>query len=257
MLHLRRDGRKTLSIFVTAGYPSMGATVPLTIALKKAGADLIELGLPFSDPIADGPTIQKSSEIALRNGVTIKKTLSIAGEIRRHSDVPLVLMGYANPIFSFGMERFLSASREVGVDGTIIADLPLEESEDYRRLASRFGISTIFLATPTTPDERLVQLDDCSTGFLYCVSVSGVTGERPGLENQTLTFLKRTKALVKKNPLLVGFGIATPEDARQISMFSDGVIIGSALIKMLNSTPDDHIAECACDFVRSMRIALG
>lgn len=246
---LRRDGRKALSLFVTAGYPSISVTVPLVLELAKTGADMVELGIPFSDPVADGPTIQISSETALRNGVTLSKTLEMAQEIRKKSSIPLVLMGYANPILAFGLENYLTTCTEVGIDGTIIADLPLEESGEYRHLAKEKNVATIFLAAPTTPEHRLVHLDDCSTGFLYCVSITGVTGERKGLADQAGAFLQRARAFVKNNPLLVGFGISTPEAARLVARYSDGVVIGSALIRVLHLSSQNHLIENAVAFV--------
>lgn len=248
--------RKALSLFVTAGYPTIESTVPLVVALANAGADVIELGVPFSDPIADGPTIQVSSEIALRNGVTLQKTLELAKKIRKQSDVPLVLMGYANPVYAYGLEKFLATCSNIGIDGTIIADLPLEESEEYRTFASKHNIATIFLAAPTTSNERLTELDNASTGFLYCVSVTGVTGERQELAKQSEEFLQRARAVVKKNPLLVGFGIATPDDARNVAKLSDGIIIGSALIKLIQNSSQDHFIEKAEEFVKLIRKAL-
>ncbi|MBI1802854.1 MAG: tryptophan synthase subunit alpha [Ignavibacteria bacterium] len=253
---LRRDNRKALSLFVTAGFPSADSTVPLVIQLADAGADLIELGIPFSDPIADGPTIQNSSEVALRNGMSLPKTLEIAREIRKQSDVPLVLMGYANPIYAYGLMKFLGSCKETGIDGTIIPDMPLEESEEYRTMAQQCDIATIFLAAPTTPPERLVQLDQASSGFLYCVSITGVTGERQALAAQAESFLRRARASVKKNPLLVGFGISTPEDARRVAALSDGIIVGSALVKILQNANAHHAIDHAVEYARSLREAL-
>lgn len=252
----KQHARKTLSLFVTAGYPTIESTVPLIVALAKEGADVIELGVPFSDPIADGRTIQLSSEIALRNGMTLRKTFEIAQEIRKRSHVPLVLMGYANPIYACGLETFLRTCSTIGIDGSIIADLPLEESDEYRRLASNHNIATIFLAAPTSSNERLAQLDIASTGFLYCVSITGVTGERPGLAKQSEEFLQRARTVVKNNPLLVGFGIATPNDARNVARVSDGVIIGSALINVIQNSSQNTFIEKAAEFVRSIRKAL-
>ena len=253
---LKQNNRKALSLFVTAGFPTVENTVPLVIALANTGADIIELGIPFSDPIADGPTIQLSSEVALRNGVSLQTTLEMAKEIRGKSDVPLVLMGYANPIYAYGLNKFLSICQEIGVDGIIIADLPLEESEEYRRIAKQHSIATIFLASPTTSPERLVQLDQASTGFLYCVSITGVTGERQALASQAESFLKQARSCVKNNPILVGFGIATPEDAKRVASLSDGVIIGSALIKLIQNSSQNHMIEDATEFVKSIRKAL-
>ncbi len=250
------NNRKALSLFVTAGYPTVETTVPLVVALAKAGADIIELGIPFSDPIADGPTIQLSSEVALRNGVTLQKTLDMAKEIHKQTNVPLVLMGYSNPIYAFGLQKFFSKCKDIGIDGTIIADLPLEESDEYRTLARQNDIATIFLAAPTTSPERLVQLDQASTGFLYCVSITGVTGERKALAGQADNFLKKARTCVKKNPLLVGFGISTPDDAKRIASLSDGIIIGSALIKTIQAAQNNHMIEEAVKYVKSMRNAL-
>jgi tryptophan synthase alpha chain len=253
---IRKEGRKVLSIFVTSGFPSIAETVPLVVGMAEAGADLIELGIPFSDPIADGPIIQQSSEAALRNGVTLSKTLDCVREIRGRSEVPLVLMGYANPIYAQGLGKFLAACSAAGVDGTIIADLPLEESSVYAALARESGIAAIFLAAPTTPAARLAELDRISSGFLYCVSITGVTGERASLAAEAGDFLRLARASVRKNPLLVGFGISTPDDARRIGAMCDGVIVGSALIKTLRDAPPGKAVEQARAFVRSMRKAL-
>jgi len=253
---LQQERRKALSLFITAGYPTMESTVPLAIALARAGADVIELGIPFSDPIADGPTIQMSSEAALRNGMTLEKTFSMAQAIRRETDVPLVLMGYANPVYAFGLVKFLGRCKDTGIDGTIIADLPLEESTEYRQLAQTKDLATIFLASPTTPRERLILLDHISTGFLYYISITGVTGERQSLPTGAESFLQEARAAVKRNPLLVGFGITTPADAKRIAAFSDGVIVGSALIKILHNAEADHRVEHAVQFVQSLRNAL-
>ena len=252
---LRRDGRKALSLFVTAGFPSIRETVPLVLELAESGADVIELGMPFSDPVADGPTIQRSSEVALRNGVTLRKTLEFSRQIRARSDVPLVLMGYANPIYAYGLAKFLAQCSDIGVDGTIIADLPPEESEDYVRTAEKMSLAAIFLAAPTTTPRRLARLDEISTGFLYCVSITGVTGERRQIAKHALEFLQRARASVKKNPLLVGFGISTPEDASRIARLSDGVVIGSALIKVLQNGSGKPL-DRARRFTKSLRRAL-
>jgi tryptophan synthase alpha chain len=252
---LRREGRKALSLFVTAGYPSIRDTVPLVLGLAEAGADLIELGIPFSDPVADGPTIQRSSEVALSNGVTLRKTLELARRIRARSDVPLILMGYANPIYAYGLTKFLAECSDIGIDGTIIADLPPEESELYVRTAKEKSLASIFLAAPTTSPARLARLDEISTGFLYCVSITGVTGARRQIAGRAREFLQRARATVKKNPLLVGFGISTPEDARRIAGLSDGVVVGSALIKALGNGSGKAL-DRARRFTRQLRRAL-
>ena len=253
---LRNKKRKILSLFITAGYPTLESTVPLAVSLAHAGADIVEIGIPFSDPIADGPTIQKSSQIALQNGITTRITFEIAREIRRRSDIPLILMGYANSIYTFGLGNFLGTCKEIGVDGIIIPDLPLEESKEYRTVAKQNNIATIFLAAPTTPMDRLTQLDKASTGFLYCVSVTGVTGERQSISEQSERFLVQARAYVRNNPMLVGFGISTPEDARRISRLSDGVIIGSALLTLLHASSNNHAIENAAAFTKELRQAL-
>ncbi len=253
---LRRDHRKALSIFVTAGFPTFDTTVPLVHRLADAGADMVEIGIPFSDPIADGPMIQLSSETAIQNGVTLEKTMQMANEIRAQSEVPLVLMGYANPIFTFGLKKFVDSCADIGVDGTIIADLPLEESDEYRFLATERNVDTIFLAAPTTSNERLAELDRCSTGFVYCISVTGVTGERTAFDESANAFLERARACIKKNPLLVGFGISTPHDALTATKNADGVIIGSAIIRVLHNSPPEHAIDRAVEFVSRMRSSL-
>ena len=253
---LHQQNKKALSLFVTTGYPTSDTTIPLIVELAKSGGDFIEIGIPFSDPVADGPTIQHSSEIALQNGTTLQSTLAMAKGIRGQSDVPLILMGYANPVLAYGMEKFLDSCRSVGVDGSIIADLPLEESQEYRSLASERGISTIFLAAPTTSNERLKKLDIASGGFLYCISVTGVTGERTGLPANAVEFLRQTKEHVIRNPIMAGFGISTPDDAVILAKECDGIIIGSALIKIIGNSTDKNTIETASDFVRKVRIAL-
>jgi len=249
-------GQKLLSIFLTAGFPTREATVPLLRGIADSGADVIELGIPFSDPIADGPVIQQSSDIALRNGTTIDAILASVREARTTTSVPIVLMGYLNPILAYGMERFMRDCGDAGVNGTIVADLPLDAAATYREHASSRDIAPIFLAAPTTTDIRLKELDAASSGFLYCVSITGVTGERQAISTQTTEFLKRVRVAATKNPILAGFGIATPADARAMAAMTDGIVIGSALISRLaHSAPGAEVSE-AQSFVASMRHAL-
>ena len=251
----RAEGRKALSLYVTPGYPDVATTVPLILALARAGADMIELGIAFSDPIADGPTIQESSTVALANGMTLERTFEIVRAVRAESDIPLLLMGYANPIYSCGTTRFVQTCASIGVNGTIIPDLPLEESAQYRALALQHGVASVLLAAPTTPDERLALLDEATTGFLYCVAVAGVTGARSGVARATTGFLERARSHVRRHPLMVGFGIATPPDAALAARSADGVIIGSALIKIIGSGRPDRLDE-AVRFTRAVRAAL-
>ncbi|MFI5253569.1 MAG: tryptophan synthase subunit alpha [Bacteroidota bacterium] len=253
---LRQQNKKALSLFITAGYPNIETSINTVIECANAGADLIELGIPFSDPIADGPVIQHCSEVSLRNGTTMEQVFHICGEVRSKTSIPLILMGYSNPILAYGMERFFDKCASLGVDGSIIPDIPLEESEEYRKMASAKNISTIFLAAPTTSNERLAKLDIASNGFLYCITVTGITGERPGVAGSALDFLIRAKKSVKKNPLLAGFGISTVEDAMLIAKAADGIVIGSALMKILgNSNGSDPITNIV-NFVTTIRSAL-
>ena len=224
-------GEKALALFLTAGFPGIDSTVDLALMLEQAGADIIELGVPFSDPLADGPAIQTSSAVALRNGVTLQKIFGYVKAIRTKSDIPLVLMGYLNPILAYGTERFLETAAKVGVDGIIVPDLPFEEAIPMRDAAVSSGLAHIFLVTPETPSDRIEQIDAVSTGFLYCVSTRGVTGSykhRPSLE-----YLRVVKHSAKRNPVLVGFGISKPSEAHRYAQPVDGIIIGSALIKMI------------------------
>ena len=256
LIAVKDSGRKILSFFITAGYPHPDDTVAIVRSLAEGGADLVELGIPFSDPIADGPVIQASSEQAIKNGGSLARTLELAAEIRKSVAIPIVLMGYANPIVRFGMDKFFAACATVGVEGTIIPDVPLEESGEYRELAGRCGIATVFLAAPTSSDERIAILDQASQGFLYCVSVAGVTGAREGLAEQAADFLRRARGIVTCNPLLVGFGIAAPDDAVRLSKFSDGVIVGSSLLRRIGSSPRGAAAQEAGRFARDFRAAL-
>ncbi len=253
---MRREGKKALSLYLTAGYPTLKSTLPLILGLEQAGADLFELGMPFSDPIADGPTIQMSSEAALRNGITVGKTLSIAAEVRKRTDVPMVFMGYANPLYAYGLERFFAESLRAGIDGVIIPDMPLEESAEYLELASEHAINPIFLAAPTTPDDRIKELDSVSKGFLYCISVTGVTGARESLAGQAESFLVRMRAVVRLNPVLVGFGVGSAGDAGKLAKHSDGVIIGSALVRVLADGAPAGAVERAVKFIGPIRDAL-
>jgi len=253
---LKMKNRKALGMFVTAGYPTPESTSEIVLALEEAGADFVELGFPFSDPLADGPTIQQASEIALKNGMTLWKILEQVKAIRRRSTVPLVLMGYANPVFAYGLARFIHDASEAGVDGTIIADLPLEEAGEYRAVAQKNDLATIFLAAPTTSNERLRLLDEASTGFLYCVSLTGVTGQRDRLPEGAIEFLQRCKAVVRNNPILVGFGISSGEGARRLSAYADGVIVGSALINVLGQSTGDDVLPRIQHFTLQLREGL-
>ncbi|MCX6121150.1 MAG: tryptophan synthase subunit alpha [Ignavibacteriales bacterium] len=222
---------KALVCFLTAGFPTLDATLPLVSEIEKGGADIIELGMPFSDPLAEGPVIQHSSHVALQQGTTLDKILSYVKTIRRSSEIPLVLMGYLNPILTYGAERFFRAAAKAGVDGVILPELPLEESKRYKSICVSSGLANIILVTPTTPPERIAMIDRASEGFLYCVSTTGVTGSAGN--SISSRYIGNVKKSAKKNPVLVGFGIKTPADAHRIAQYADGVIIGSALVQRI------------------------
>lgn len=252
----RRTGRKALSLFLTAGFPSLEDTCRLLPLLQDAGADILEVGIPFSDPIADGSVIQHSSEVALRQGISLGKIFDAIKKLRPNLHIPIVLMGYANPVYSFGFEKFLQTCAETGIDGAIIPDLSLEEGWEFRKLARQYDIATILLVTPTSPPHRIRQIDQESTGFLYCVSLTGVTGSRLDQSDGVAEFLNNVRGIVSMNPLLAGFGIATPEDARRVSAYCDGVIVGSALVRLLEVGSGDMLYARASEFTRHLRSAI-
>lgn len=236
--HLRLEGKKGLVLFLTAGFPRLGSTVRLVSTLEEAGADMIELGMPFTDPLADGPVIQECSSVALQNGVTLEWILSTVRSIRLHTDIPIVLMGYLNPILRFGAEKFFAAAARSGVDGFILPEVPLEEAGRFGAVLTSHSLANILLVAPTTPPARMELIDGASGGFVYCVSATGVTGT--GSRTPAIEYIRRARQHVKKNPLLVGFGISQPEEAHTYAQEADGVIIGSALLQRLmkgESTP--------------------
>jgi len=225
------DGEKALALFTTAGFPRLDSLTEIVPLLEKGGADIVEIGMPFSDPLADGPAIQHSSMIALKNGITLDLIFEQIRAIRLESSIPIALMGYLNPILRYGVERFLATAAKSGVDGLILPELPLEESGEYRSQAQRFGLSTILLVTPTTSEERIEAIDRASSGFLYCVSTTGVTGSAIGKSPEE--YIQTVKLFAKRNPVLVGFGVSSHESAHRFARSSDGVVIGSALIRLL------------------------
>lgn len=231
MIRCAEKGEKALACFLTAGYPRPEELLPLLGAIEKGGADIIELGMPFSDPMADGPVIQLSSHVALQQGVTLEWILSQIPLIRRRSDIPIVLMGYLNPIMAYGAEKFFNTAALAGVDGIILPELPLEEQDRYEDFIKDNKLANILLVTPTTSPERITLIDKRSSGFLYCVSTAGVTGSRK--RKLDTNYVKKVKTSAKKNPVLVGFGISTAEDARRAVSNADGVIVGSALIELI------------------------
>ncbi len=234
---LKARGERALVPFITAGDPDLETTEALLPVLAEAGADAIEIGVPFSDPIAEGPTIQRSSERALASGTTLRRILELVRKVRPRVDVPLVLMGYANTFFSMGDEGFASAAAEVGVDGVIIVDLPPEEGESFYRALEAVGIDAILLAAPTTTPERLERLAKQSRGFLYYVSLTGVTGARAQVATDLEAGVRRAQSL-SGAPVVVGFGISTPEHAAEIAAYADGIAVGSALVDRIAAEAD-------------------
>ncbi|MCX8105831.1 MAG: tryptophan synthase subunit alpha [Ignavibacterium album] len=236
------NGRKVLSVFLTAGFPSVKGFTDLVLKTFDAGADMIEIGIPFSDPIADGPVIQYSSHSALEQGVNIEKVLQIVSEIRNHSDKPIILMGYANPILNFGLSSFFSTCNEVKVDGLIIPDIPLEEYDSFFDSTVK-DIDTIMLVSPTSEHRRIKMIGEKSKGFVYCVSVKGITGERNSVSQESINYIRRVKSILPDKKILVGFGVSSPEIASKFASISDGVIVGSAVIKLLTENKQAEMID--------------
>lgn len=250
------DSSKLMSLFLTAGYPDPEATVELILGFEENGVDMVELGMPFSDPLADGPTIQYSSNVAIEHGITMDKILQIVKQVRQKSNIPIILMGYINPILRYGVEKFCSDAAEAGVDGLIIPDIPIEESGIIREQAQNHDLPIIYLVAPNTSDERMQKIDAESQGFVYCVSVTGVTGARDGEEvaRSVQRFIERVKANVTQNPKMVGFGIKSHEDAQRIAADMDGFIVGSALIDTIREHyPNDGWKDEVFAFVRKLK----
>ena len=235
---VKTDGRKLFVPFLTAGYPEKKHTVPLLLAAAGAGADIIEIGIPFSDPIADGPTIQESSFEALMNGTTIADIFSFVKEFRKKSEVALLLFTYYNPVFHYGVEKFLRDAKNAGADGLLVPDLSPDEAGEVMEAAARYEMSVVFLVAPRTPEKRFLLIEKCSSDLINVVSVTGTPGARKGLASQVEPFLREMRKSLGK-PFVVGFGISTPEDVKNISKLSDGVVVGSALINYIKEHRND------------------
>ncbi len=230
---LKKRGKKAFIPYIMTGDPSLKKTEELVLLLEECGADIIELGVPFSDPLADGPTIQMAAERAIKRGVTLRKVLGAVRSLRKKTSVPIVLMTYFNPVFKYGLEPFIDDASGSGVDGLIVPDLPPDEAKDLIRLARTRDISTIFLLAPTSTDERIRLVSRESTGFIYYVSITGITGAGLTIDNAMSKMIKKIKSVSKK-PVAVGFGVKRPEDAEAVAEIADGVIIGSSIVKMIN-----------------------
>lgn len=229
---LKRQKKKAFIAFITAGDPDLAATEKLVLALEKSGVDIIELGVPFSDPLADGPTIQAASYRALQKKMNLKKIFDAARRLRQKTEIPLVFMTYFNPVLKYGIDKFFKSAETCGVDGVIVPDLPCEEAAELIRAGRRTGISTIFLAAPTSTPDRIRNIAKNSTGFIYYVSLTGVTGARKSLPKEIALNVKRIKVITGK-PVAVGFGISDSKQAKQIAKIADGVIVGSAIVKII------------------------
>jgi tryptophan synthase alpha chain len=241
---LRAAGELGLVAYITAGDPTLDATLQFVPALARAGADVIELGVPFSDPLADGPTIQRASERALKSGTTLAKVLELVRRIRKVSQVPLVLFSYYNPILQMGLEKFAKASAEAGADGVLATDLTPEESDEYRRILRAHGLDTVFLAAPTSSDERLKIISAASSGFLYVISRTGVTGATDSLSDELPALLRRVHRF-SALPVAVGFGISQPGHVSVLGGLADAAVVGSALVSEIEKAPSVEAAVTA------------
>ena len=252
---LGSEGELGIVAYITAGDPSLEATQKFVLALVEAGADVIELGVPFSDPLADGPTIQRASERSLRAGTTLHGVLELVRRIRRTSHVPLVLFTYFNPILQMGLERFAEAAAQAGADGVLVTDLTPEESEDYRRILHAQDLDTIFLAAPTSDDERLQKISACSSGFLYVISRTGVTGAKDALPEALPGLLRRVHKFTEL-PVAVGFGISLPGHVSVLGGLADAAVVGSALVSEIEKASSVEAAAAALrERVRSLKEA--
>lgn len=254
---LREGEKKSLIIYITAGDPDLKITEELVYSIAEAGADVVELGIPFSDPLADGPTIQQASQRALNRKVTIPKILSTIEKIRKKSSVPIALMTYYNPIFYYGLDRFVAGSKAVGVDGLIVPDLPLEESKELRDITDRFGIELISFIAPTSTPERIDAITKVARGFIYCVSVTGVTGIRENLSLDVAEMIRKIRPYTDI-PLAIGFGISNAKQAKEMIKYTDAIIVGSAVVKIIENYQNDlsMLLGQVRSFVKSLKEAI-
>jgi tryptophan synthase alpha chain len=253
---LKRSGRGGFIPFITAGDPNVATTERLLIELANAGADIIELGVPFSDPVADGEVIQRASERALRNGVTVRHALTCARNVKQHIDVPIVLFSYFNPLLQFGQEQLAPAARQAGIDAVLVTDLIPEEAESWTEMLLRHQLDPIFLVAPTTSDKRLARIAQQAHGFIYAVSRAGVTGERNEMTRDAEALVKRVRS-VSDLPVAVGFGISTAEQVRQVWRFADAAVVGSAIISEIERlSGDSNLVNRIGEFAASLYKAL-
>jgi tryptophan synthase alpha chain len=252
---LRSAGELGIVAYITAGDPSLDATLKFVLALAESGADVIELGVPFSDPLADGPTIQRASERALKSGTNLAGVIHFVGRIRKSSQVPLVLFSYYNPVLQMGLEKFAEAASFAGADGVLITDLTPEESEDHRRILAAHRLDTIFLAAPTSDNARIAKIAAVSTGFLYLISRTGVTGAKDALSDEVPSLLRRVRAATTL-PIAVGFGISLPGHVSLLGGLADAAVVGSALVAEIEKASSiDSAAAALSTLVRSLKEA--
>jgi len=236
--------------YVTCGDPDLSTTREVALAAISAGAEVIELGVPFSDPVADGPVIQRASERALKNGVCLDQVLDLAREIRSKSDAGLIVFSYLNPILRMGMEQFAAKAADAGIDGALITDLPVEEATEYLRHMRKRNLATVFLAAPTSTDERLKRIAEASTGFVYAVSRTGVTGTRKELPEDAQKLVRRLRKFTKL-PIAVGFGISAPEQFAAVGAFAEAAVVGSAIVQAIESNPGME-AQAVAEFIKQL-----
>lgn len=247
-----RKAERILSVYFSAGYPALDSTAKIMESLEQSGADIIEVGIPFSDPIADGPTIQESNKVALENGISLKLIFEQLADIRNRVNIPIIMMGYINPVLQYGLEDFCAKCQEVGVDGLILPDLPMQEYlDEYKTIFERHGLLNIFLITPQTSDDRINQIDANSTGFIYMVSSASTTGAKVGISDSQELYFERVKAMKLQNPALIGFGISNKDTFDRACKFSSGAIIGSAFINILSGSKD--LETDISSFIKSVK----
>jgi tryptophan synthase alpha chain len=252
---IKEQKSKALVTFITAGDPDLATTAEMIHLLEDAGADIIELGMPFSDPMADGPTIQLSSERALSSGTTLEGILATVREVRATSSIPIILMGYLNPIHAYGYERFASDAAAAGVDGVLLVDMPPEEAKEFLRAADSHDLNVIFLLTPTSDKSRITTVAELGRGFIYYVTVTGVTGARKDVSSSLGEELERVRKRIKL-PIMAGFGISTPEQAASVAALADGVVVGSAIVKLFEQHRGSKLKNEVRRFVSAIKLAI-
>jgi tryptophan synthase alpha chain len=252
---LNKNGEKALITFITAGDPDLDMTGELIPEMEKSGADIIELGVPFSDPMADGPTIQKASERALAAGTTLEAILATVKSVRRVSQVPIILMGYFNPVYRYGIRKFAADAVNAGVDGVLLVDLPPEEAAGFKTEASAHGLEVIFLLTPTSDDKRIEKVARLAGGFVYYVSVTGVTGARKSVADSVFDAVSKIKKRINL-PVAVGFGISDPSQAAKVAAVANGVVVGSALVKLFEEFQGLELKKEVARFIAALKAGI-